>query len=366
MLEKLPVTLVETLRERGVKDSEIEEAYLNGTVHFLAVDQLLGSPSDKRSAAEVAASGGIDVATLRRLWRALGFTDFADEDRIFTGLDIQAAQSLKALLGFGATSDEVVIQMARVMGSAMARFSEAQLVSSSAFGDLGDQFGEVDPTALADRFLRYSAATVPAVPQLLVYTWLRHLHAASRRVMLAFDRGAENVAVVELAVGFVDLVGFTVLSQQLSNEELARVVGRFEQVSFDVVATHGGRVVKMIGDEVMFVVESAEAACEIGLTLAEVYAKDEHLSEVRAGIASGKALAQDGDYYGTLVNTASRIVNIAAPGAVLVTEAVYANVSARSDLVFRPLRPRYLKDIGSIQLYVVRRNRVDPTEQSTR
>ncbi len=354
-LEELPVTLVEMLRERGVKDREIEDAWLGGTIHFLAVDQLLGSPSDRKTAIEFSASAGIEIPKLRKLWRALGLTDFDDDDKVFTELDVQAAQSLRALLGSGETSDEVVLQLARVMGSAMARFSEAQLVASSAFGDLGDQFGDVDPVALADRFTRYSAAAVPAVPQLLVYTWLRHLHASSRRVMLAFDKGAENVSVVELAVGFVDLVGFTVLSQQLSNEELAKVVQRFEEASFDIVASHGGRVVKMIGDEVMFVVESPEAACEIGLELAQVYANDEDLSDVRAGIAAGTALAQDGDYYGTLVNTASRIVNIAVPGTVLVTESVQSQVTGRSDLVFKAIRPRYLKDIGSVQLYVVRR-----------
>ncbi len=353
-LDELPVRLVEMLRERGVRDSDILNALEDGSIHFLAVDQLLGPPSSRISANQIAKATGVEVLVLRRLWRALGFRDFTNDEMVFTELDLQAAHSLKILLGEGELPREIALQLARVMGSSMARFAEAEIVSSSAFGALGDEFGEVDPISLADRFTRYSANVVPAVPQLLVYTWLRHLHAASRRAMLAFDNGAQNVAVVELAIGFVDLVGFTVISQQLSNEELAKVVGRFEQVSFDSVTNAGGRIVKMIGDEVMFVAEDPMAACEIGLRLAAEYRRDSLLSEVRAGIAFGEMLSQDGDYYGPIVNTASRIVNIAAPGTVLITREVADHVRDEGDFVLRALQPRYLKDIGSVELYVIR------------
>ncbi len=82
----------------------------------------------------------------------------------------------------------------------------------------------------------------------------------------------------------------------------------------------GGRVVKMIGDEAMFVADSALDAARIGLALAEAYADDELLSDVRVALAVGPVLVQDGDYYGPVVNLASRVVNMAAPGAVLVTD----------------------------------------------
>ncbi len=354
-IEELPVALVEMLRERGLRDEDIEAALDAGTLHFLAVDQLLGNPYRRKSALEVEEETGIDTQVLRRLWRALGFIDFADTDPIFTELDVQAAQSLRILLQSGSVEDEVAVQLARVMGSSMARFAEAQIVTSYAFGDLGDRLANLDAVELAERFTRYSSVIVPAVPQLLVYTWIRHLHAASRRAMLAFEKGVENISVVEMAVGFVDLVGFTVIAQQLSNAELAKVVGRFEEVSFDVVTQHGGRVVKMIGDEVMFVSDDPVEACEIGLSLAKIYEEDEILSEVRAGISWGHVLSQDGDYYGSTVNTASRVVNIAAPGSVLVTESVAERVRKDADLVMRALRPRYLKDLGSVQLFVARR-----------
>ena len=68
------------------------------------------------------------------------------------------------------------------------------------------------------------------------------------------------------------------------------MVGRFEALAYDAVAGHGGRVVKMIGDEVMFVTDEPAAAAEIGLALAEVYADDETVSDVRVGLAHGPVL----------------------------------------------------------------------------
>ena len=137
--------------------------------------------------------------------------------------------------------------------------------------------------------------------------------------MLDRVRGSDGGISPIMAVGFADMVGFTVLSQHLGDDELAAVVSRFEELAHDTVVALGGRVVKMIGDEVMFVVQTATGAAEIGLSLAEAYADDELLSDVRVGLAIGPVLVQDGDFYGPVVNLASRLVGVANPGTVLVS-----------------------------------------------
>ena len=160
-----------------------------------------------------------------------------------------------------------------------------------------------------------------------------------------------------LAVGFADMVGFTVLSQHLGDAELAAVVSRFEELAHDTVVALGGRVVKMIGDEVMFVVQTATGAAEIGLSLAEAYADDELLSDVRVGLAVGPVLVQDGDFYGPVVNLASRLVGVANPGTVLVSGELRATLvdEGGRDFDTRALRPRNLKDIGLVQLWKLSR-----------
>jgi class 3 adenylate cyclase len=149
------------------------------------------------------------------------------------------------------------------------------------------------------------------------------------------------------------MVGFTLLSQHLSDEELAAVVRRFEEISHDIVTSAGGRVVKMIGDEVMFVVDSVAAAARIGLSLADAYADDDLLSDVRVGLACGPVLLRDGDYFGPTVNLAHRIVNIGNPGTVLMSDEFHTALEqeAPDQFTAQALRPRLLKDLGRVQLW---------------
>jgi len=139
----------------------------------------------------------------------------------------------------------------------------------------------------------------------------------------------------------------------LSDDELAAVVRRFEEISHDIVTSEGGRVVKMIGDEVMFVVDSITEAAHIGLALADAYSDDDLLSDVRVGLACGPVLLRDGDYFGPTVNLAHRIVNIANPGTVLMSDDFQAalQLDAPEQFSARPLRPRVLKDLGRVQLW---------------
>ena len=168
---------------------------------------------------------------------------------------------------------------------------------------------------------------------------------------------------VGLCVGFADLVGFTAQTQQLSETELAEVVSRFETIAYDVVNVHGGRVVKMIGDEVMFTAESVREGADLALELAETYRNDEALSDVRVGLASGQALEREGDVYGPVVNLASRIVSIAYPGAVVVSEEVHEALANDEALLFKTIRQHYLKDFGRVRLWTMRH--VDDEDERT-
>ena len=165
-----------------------------------------------------------------------------------------------------------------------------------------------------------------------------------------------------VAVGFADMVGFTMLSQHLADEELAAVVGRFEELAHDTVVALGGRVVKMIGDEAMFVVEDATSAAEVGLSLAEAYAGDELLSDVRVALAIGPVLVQDGDYYGPVVNLASRLVGVANPGTVLVSDEFRnaLEVGGAAGFEMRALRTRTLRDLGRVQVWKLSRLGSEP------
>jgi adenylate cyclase len=212
---------------------------------------------------------------------------------------------------------------------------------------------EVDPILSAEAFASIADVTIPAMAKLLEFVWRRQVAAGIQRSMMLRSHGLAPGQSPVIAVGFADMVGFTLLSQHLSDEELAAVVRRFEEISHDIVTGAGGRVVKMIGDEVMFVVDSVAAAARIGLSLADAYADDDLLSDVRVGLACGPVLVRDGDYFGPTVNLAHRIVNIGNPGTVLMSDDFHAALAqeAPDEFTAQALRPRLLKDLGRVQLW---------------
>jgi len=336
------------LLRAGATEEEIDQAVAGGVVDLLAVDRLLVPSTRHYSAAEVTEVTGLAVDLLKRLWRALGFHDFADDEAVFTDLDIAAVRSLQAMLGLGATEVDTALHLARVIGSSMARIAEAEVLPASI--DLG---AYDDDVLAADAFAGVADAAVPAMASLLEFVWRRHMQAASRRTMLLRAGWRTAGAGPVLAVGFADMVGFTLLSRHLDRERLVTVVQRFEEISHDIVTSLGGRVVKMIGDEAMFVIESVAGAARIGLGLAEAYAHDDLLSDVRVGLAVGPVLVNDGDYYGSTVNLAHRIVNVAKPGTVVLSDEFHSLLTAEAagEFVADPLEPRTLKDLGQMQLW---------------
>ncbi len=342
-----------TLGAFGISNASIDRAVDQDRLHLLAVEAVVGPIEGRLSLNEIAERSAVDLPLLRTLWRSLGFADVGDDERVFTALDLDAAQALATLLSHGVDL-EIVLQIARVIGSSMARVAEAEVVAS-ALADLNIEGSETDNAETAEHFLRFASTMVPIVPDLLGYAWRRHLHSIATRYLLARDRGSFDSSKLALAVGFLDLVGFTVLSQSLTASELSTLVSEFEALAYDTVAKLGGRVVKMIGDEVMFVADDPMAAAEICLSLQEVYATQHTLSVVRAGLSYGTVLARGGDYFGTVVNLASRIVNIANPGSLLVSEGFRGALDVDSGYVTKALRPRYLKDFGDVQLWVLRR-----------
>jgi adenylate cyclase len=332
------------LLKAGATDEEIDQAIADDTIDLLTVDRILVPAPRRYTREEVADITGVDGETLHRLWRALGFLDVGEAAE-FTDLDIDAIRTFQELMALGVADIDGAMQMARVMGSSLARIADAEVSHGR------DDHDQADPLLRAESFARVAGTTVPALAKILEFIWRRHIQAATRRTML--QRGREGTASPSMAVGFADMVGFTLLSQHLDEEELAKVVRRFEEISHDIVTGLGGRVVKMIGDEAMFIVGSAVAAARIGLGLAEAYADDDLLSDVRVGLAYGSVLVRDGDFYGPTVNLAHRIVNIGNPGTVLMDDEFHTALmeEASDEFTAQALRPRTLKDIGRVQLW---------------
>lgn len=352
------------LLDLGCTNQEVDLAVEDDVIDLLVVDRMLVPTGRRLTQAEVASSTQISLDVAKRFWRALGFLDVGEADRSFTEMDIEAIQIFQSMVAMGLVDLDSAVQMARVIGSSMARIAEAE----AAPGSTPILMGTGDSILDADQFAKQAGTSIPAMGRLLEYVWRRHLQAATRRAMLHRTRGPEEGLRPVMAVGFADMVGFTMLSQHLGDDELASVVARFEELAHDTVVALGGRVVKMIGDEVMFVVPTANGAAQIGISLAEAYASDDLLSDVRVALAVGPVLVKDGDFYGPVVNLASRLVNVAHPGTVLISDEFREALLAEgaTDIDTRPLRTRNLKDLGRVQMWKLLRAGTEPGSDSRR
>jgi adenylate cyclase len=314
-------------------------------------EALLGSPAF--TTLEVAREAGVDPTQARRLWRALGFPPVDDDARLFTRSDVEILRAVRALIEMHGADPADVVQLTRVIGQALARVADAQATVAA---DRLDRVRTDPPsgTISVPDLVRRMEALAPGLQQFLGYVWQRHLLAALRRVSAKPSATDQS-----LTVGFADLVGFTALSQALDAAQLSAMVDRFEATVYEHIPERGGRVIKMIGDEVMFAVEDGAFAADIAVALVETHARDAALPDVRVGLASGPVLSRDGDLFGPTVNLASRLVNLARPGTILLSDELGEGLRDDARFELRHLRPVNLHGIGRVRAWVLRRARSD-------
>ena len=317
----------------------------------------LDAPTFRR--ADVSALAGTDGDRTVRWWRALGFPEVADDIAAFTGADIEIVRRLAALTGAGLADEESVLRIARLLGASFSRICEAQV---TLLADVLGALPGAEPDATdRDRLASLVAASDESILDLfedsLVFVWRRHLLAA-----IGHRLGTDGEA-TEMAVGFADLSGFTKLSQRLEPAELAVIVDRFETIAFDTIASDGGRAVKLIGDEVMWVAATIGAAIDIALSMGRRLAEVPDMAELHCGIAFGPTVAVAGDVFGPTVNLAARLTTIARRGTIVIPREFMPDVVDRSDLDVRRVRRSYdLKGIGDTKIAVIRPRVVNPEE----
>jgi adenylate cyclase len=329
------LALLEWLVARGVTREQMVEANAKNVLSSVASDLIL-RPGPYLSARDVAARAGVDVEYIMRLSLAAGLPPKSADDPIYDAGDVRLfAASISGPMLFG---EERSLRFTRVVGSSLARVAEAAVsMFQVALEGPAREAGKSE-LAMAQQSVR-GIESLDTVRTMLQDLFTAQVATAIRRFREARPRRSADTAT--MAVGFVDLVGFTTLAHRVSTSELAAVVERFEDAAYDIASAHDGRVVKLVGDEVMFVTRDPSAACEVALSLVERFAGDASVTP-RGGIAHGELLLRGGDYYGPVVNLAARVAQIAVPSEMLVTADVAA-AAAGSRFRFEPAGRRMLK-----------------------
>lgn len=284
----------------------------------VASDVALRPGREHLTLAEAARRAGAPLDLAKRVWRTSGLPEPGPHDRVCTEADVEVFGTF--LAGTELLGEDVVLQLGRVVGSTMARVAEA--ARSAFLVHVGAPRLLEDPSGLAlARANTEAAAMIPGLSRALDVVLRHHFELARRPIdVAAGTRGGFDSQ--RVTVGFVDLVGSTAWGRDLSIAQLGAALGEFEAMAADTVAARGGRLVKLIGDEAMFVAAAPEAACEIALELADQLARHPRLPLARAALTNGDVLTRDGDYFGPVVNLAARAVKLADPGCVLASEAL--------------------------------------------
>jgi adenylate cyclase len=327
--------LLEWLLSRGTTIDQMVRAARADRLHALAGDLVL-RPGPRYALAEVAARAGVSVERVREVSLAAGLLPPPPDERTYTDED----ERMFAAFAGGSTlfGSAAVLRFIRTVGSSLARIAEAAVSLFLVNVEEPMRRQHATERALAEANLR-AIETVDGVERMLLGLFRTHMEAAIARFRHA--RHGESLLTARMPIGFVDLVGFTRLTGRMSPAELGTLVEHFEETAHDVVTARGGRVVKLIGDEVMFVAVDAAAACDIALALCEHFVRDDAVTP-RGALATGDLLIRGGDYYGAVVNLASRVAQLAVPNEILVTQELAAEARSPA-LRFEPAGKRMLK-----------------------
>ncbi|EGE39151.1 adenylate/guanylate cyclase domain-containing protein [Actinomyces viscosus] len=312
-----------THRVEGEAAAEVDPAERTTLVGHESL--LLGAPPSL-TLTELAQRAGTSMEVAQKFWRAMGFADVQPDEVRFTDQDVAALQDTVALLD--ETSDSSlasasVLELLRAQSYTMDRLVLWEL--ETFVMDLSERLG-LDDTAARLVALDRIDGLVELLSRQLTYVWRRHMASILGRTDAEVStRGREDTGPdlypLIRSLGFVDIVSFTQRAQGMSKAALTHMLEDFENTARDVITSRGARVVKTIGDAVMYISDDLLIAADVVTALVEELQKGPDAIRVRASLVEGRVISRSGDVFGPTVNLASRLVDAAEPGGIRLDES---------------------------------------------
>jgi adenylate cyclase len=298
-------------------------------------DAIAGAPG-LLTLEEVQEATGVDRETLAAFWRSMGLPMPTEGERVLTPMDVDAIIASHEVVAYGVLGAQTETQLLRAVSHTAERLAWWQF--ESLVDDAAARYS-LDAESARLVVLDKIADMADIFEEQMVYAWRSHLSRIIRRVGAAVSEiGPEGSAPtpealpLQRAVGFADLVGYTAISAKLDVGELDLLVQAFTRECRDLVSRGGGRVVKELGDGIMFVTDEPVRASLIALDLAEQIGRDKTTPPARVGLVWGRVLGRFGDVFGPTVNLASRLTGLAAPGEVLVDASTADSLADQANM----------------------------------
>jgi adenylate cyclase len=292
------------------------------------------------------AEAEVPLTTIRSLYEALGFAPPEATHRIRAG-DRELVDLLKAFMAAGA-SEGPTLRLLRVYADSLRRITKAEgELYESEIEEPLRRSGHSE-RELIDFGARFGSGVIAQLERTILDIYHRHrehvwIEHSINHAEVALERAGlfEKVAKPP-AICFVDLTGYTRLTEERGDEFAAELASNLASLVEDISRRRGGRPIRWLGDGGMFHFKEPVAAVLAGLDMVES-APDAGLPPMHVGIHTGPVIFQDGDVYGRTVNLASRIASHATAGDVLASEETVGR-SGR-EVHFEPIGPVALKGV---------------------
>jgi adenylate cyclase len=315
------------------------------------VEELILGGEPRFTAEELAQETGTTLGEARRIWRALGFPEYDPGAVAFTEADAVALALVRRVVDDDVLDLDTAINLTRALGQTMSRLADWDVATLGPRIDpgVGGEDGAQQRMASAMRLINEVGGSFE---HLILYAWRRHLAAALARAEALASSDDETTT--DVTVGFADLVAFTALSNEIGEIRIGDLVEIFESRCHDVVSSQRGRVIKSLGDSVLFVVDDPIRALDIAEGIITVIGRDPRMPDVRIGLASGPVAMRMGDVFGPAVNMAARLTGVARRNRTIIDEATAALLPEDS-FECRRLPARPLRGFGLVEPIAVRR-----------
>ena len=333
--------VISRMRERGYSDEAITEAARGGRLAFGYAEDLFSVPEGQYTAEEAAELAGLEPELIERLMTMLG-TPLGLEGRLNED-DLRAMKHCAQVLSSGFPL-VAFLQLVRVYAQSIRKVADAEVRLFHLYVHEPLMQDEVPPLEIAEEMGEMASDLLPITTPLMEYMHNRYLRFYIEQDVVGHMEsdvggGGPEMARVSMAFCFVDLTGFTRYTEEAGDEEALDLIERFVD-TVEATLPAEATLVKTIGDEVMVVSPDRLPLIEWAVGFLRLF---QERPQPRVGIHYGAAVFRDGDYFGSDVNLAHRVVSRALGGEVLVTEAMVEEIEESEYLRFDPIGDVSLK-----------------------
>jgi adenylate cyclase len=344
--------VVARMRERGHSLEDLKRAGREGRLAFGFAEDLFPRPEEQVTVASVAAETGLEPELIERILVILGTP--TERERLLNPHDVQALRHCARVLAAGFPL-VAFLQLVRVYAQSLRRIADAEVRLFHLYVHEPLIRDGVPELEMAGEIGELAGDLLPLASPLIDYLHNRYLRFFLEQDVIGHMESeldaSSDLGQVPVTLCFIDLTGFTRYTEEEGDLEALDVVENFVETVEGTLPPEA-TIVKTIGDEVMVVSPEAASLTEWAVALLTRFPER---PQPRVGIHCANAVYRDGDYFGTHVNLAHRVVNRAQAGEILATDRVVEAIEGREELSYEPIGEVKLKGFPTpTPLFIVR------------